>query len=333
MIKKLRTFALPKVECMEFCVKKTYSLTQSEREQLNELFRIVFGKPRHIEHMFNQYTENALGYSYHSLFKSEGVIRGAATYVPSYFIYHGKKVLFATGIDVMIAEEHRNFFEFRRIIKNVFKALKADGIPLIYGYPNDNSYPVYKTAGLMRDIGKMHIYCLPYRLGCLKPTLRWLNLVSKMGCNCWVWLCSHFSSKRVAHYVIEKDPATYNETRYHRLDGNYSHTELTDSCTLFYKVILHEGIRTAFIIDLSEKSPRNFALACRFLIKHESSNFDLILYPGYLPFSFHGMFRIPRRFEPKNFYFGAQILNQTEISDDIWDISNWDTNLSMYDLI
>lgn len=321
-----------KIAKMDFLVKKTYELTTQERVQLHDLFCEVFQKERPIEHMFNQYTENALGYSYHSLFITDGCIKGAATYVPSYFIYNGEKMIFATGIDVMIDEQYRNFYEFRKIIKNVFKILKSDGIPLIYGYPNDNSHPVYKTAGLMSDIDKMFIYCLPYRIGGIKHSLKAFNFLSTFFCQFHVWLSSCISSKKVAHFLIEKDKS-YNLTRYKRLDGEYSQKLLSASCTLYYKITSHEGVRTAFIIDITEKSAHNFTLACRYLIKEEGKNFDLILYPGFLPFKHHGMLRLPRQFEPKNFHFAAQILDNTKIGNDVWNIKNWDTNLSMYDLI
>lgn len=301
--------------------------------QLNRLFREVFGKDRELDVMFNQYTQNPLGYSYHSFCVDEsGTLQGAAAYVPSHFMYHGEEVTFATGIDVMIAEQYRNFFEFRKIIKNVFKALKADGIPLIYGYPNDNSHPVYKTAGLMSDIGKMRIYCLPYCIGGIKPSLKAMNWLSQAFAHCVVTIDGWFAGKKAVEFPITK-ASDYNLTRYKRLDGQYSNVDLGDDCTLYYKVMEQDGVRTAFIIDLTRKSPRNFVRACKFLLKHEGKNFDLILYPGYLPFKAHGMVCLPRKAEPKNFHFAAQILDKERIADDVWDINNWDTNLSMYDLI
>lgn len=317
---------------MEFVVKKTFDLSQAEREQLNRLFRRVFNKDRALDVMFNQYTQNALGYSYHSFFVDEGVICGAATYVPSHFVYNGQPMTFATGIDVMIDEKYRNFFEFRKIIKNVFKALKADGIPLIYGYPNDNSHPVYKTAGLMSDIGKMRIYCLPYRVGGIKPSLKALNWLSQIFSRLVVTIDGWVASDRETHFAIVKAD-DYNATRYKRLDGVYSQASLTDQCTMYYKIQEQDGVRTAFIIDLTRKSPRSFVLAVKHLLRHERQNFDLIMYPGYLPFRSHGMVCLPRKVEPKNFHFAAQILDKERIADDVWDINNWDTNLSMYDLI
>ena len=96
----------------------------------------------------------------------------------------------------------------------------------------------------------------------------------------------------------------------------------------------HEGVRTAFIVDVSPKSPRNFVDAVKYLLKHHSKEFDLVLYPGELPFGVTGMIKLPRKVEPKNFNMTANILDKEAVDESvIYDIRNWDTNLSNYDLI
>lgn len=318
---------------MDFYVKKTHELSETERRQMNDLFVKVFEKERSVEIMFNQYIHNPLGYSYHSFCVEEGIIQGAATYVPAHFICQGKKITMATGIDVMIAPKYRNFYEFRKIIKNVFKALKADGVPMIYGFPNDNSHPVYKTAGLMSDIGKLHTYCLPYRIGGIKKSLSPLNILSRLYCRCRIARAKLLSKKEEAQFAIHAAD-DYNATRYKRLDGAYSRASLTPESELYFKILNHEGVRTAFIIDITHKSSRAFALACDYLINNFGDRFDLILYPGYLPFGNHGLVRLPRKIEPKNFHFAAQILDKEALSADVvFDIKSWDVNLSLYDLI
>jgi len=46
----------------------------------------------------------------------------------------------------------------------------------VYGFPNDNDYPVFRKAKLMRDIGKLSTYYLPYRIGGIIPKLKFLNV-------------------------------------------------------------------------------------------------------------------------------------------------------------
>jgi len=74
--------------------------------------------------------------------------------------------------------------------------------------------------------------------------------------------------------------------------------------------------------------------AVRYLLKHHSKEFDLVLYPGELPFRVTGMIRLPRKMEPKNFNMTANILDKQLIDESVvYNIQNWDTNLSNYDLI
>ena len=55
-----------------------------------------------------------------------------------------------------------------------------------------------------------------------------------------------------------------------------------------YKVMEFDDVRTAFIVDVFEKTAANFTKAVKYLIKNEKKNFDLVLYVGHLPFSSYG---------------------------------------------
>jgi hypothetical protein len=102
----------------------------------------------------------------------------------------------------------------------------------------------------------------------------------------------------------------------------------------YYRIAMHEGVRTAFIVDVTEKSARNFQKTVKGILKTESQHMDLILYVGNLPFKNNGLIKLPRKYEPKNFNFTGQILCKDAIDKKIFfDYNNWDVNLSNYDLI
>ena len=184
----------------------------------------------------------------------------------------------------------------------------------------------------MEDIGKLDIYCLPYRIGGIKGVLRPLNLVSKMFCRLWVMITSILATDNRSSFVIEKEDESYNKTRYKRGDSHYSIVKM-DSFSFVYKIMTYENIRTAFLIDVIGKSSLNFNKAIRYLLTHEKNNFDLILYVGYLSFNGHGLIKVPHKFEPKHFNFTCKPLVEGIYKDLIHDIRNWDVNLSNYDLI
>lgn len=318
---------------MEFIFRHTSELSEKELSQIADLFESVFEKPRPIETHLAQFVNNPLGYSYHSMIIDYDRVVGINTYVPVYFKVQGKYLLFANSIDSMVEKQYRDFFAYKEMVDLAYEKMKEEGVAFVYGYPNDNAYPVVIKSRLMKEIGRMYTYCLPIHIGGIKPVLRFLNPLTEMFFRGFTSISGLFASSSKPEFDIEKDAQSYNKTRYRRSNGKYSIASLKNGITVYYKIKVHEGVRTAFLIDISEKSPKAFNRAVNHIVKNHRKEFDILIYPGFLPFSNTGMIRIPQRFEPKKFYLTGKILDKTVIGKDIWDISNWDTNLSNYDLI
>ncbi len=317
---------------MEFIFKKTTELTDAELDMISVLFERVFKKPRPVEILRNQYLPNPLGYSYHSMIVENGEIVGLNSYVPAYYSVNGRKTLFANSTDSMVDKPYRDFFNYRSMVELAYDKMREEGIAFVYGYPNDNAYPVVIKSRLMKHIGNMHIYALPIHIGCISGKLAFLNPLSELFCRIFIGISGWFASGATAKFAIEKDAESYNATRYRRGDGKYSTAGIAGA-NVYYKIKEHEGIRTAFIIDIDRKSPETFVAAVKYIVGKHRKEFDMLLYPGYLLFANTGMIRIPRKFEPKKFNFTGKALDRKAIPDTIWDIRNWDTNLSNYDLI
>lgn len=317
---------------IEVSVRKSIDLSAEEFREISRLFENVFGKPRSVETFHKQYQENPFGYAWLSILLDDGRIVGLNSYVPSYYIGRGQRLVFANSVDSMVDSPYRDFFNFHDMVKKAYKTMGENGIDFVYGYPNDTSFPVLIKGKLMKSIGKMNTYCLPYRIGGIKPRLKLFNPLSMAFSRLYSAVMSIGASREVCHFQFEKELESYNSPRYNRGDGDYGHADLGNG-HLHYKIVNHDGVRTAFIIDIDLKSSYNFNKAVRFLLKNHSQDFDLILYPGYLPFNNTGLIKLPRKFEPKNFNFCGKILNKSHMDDTIWEIENWDTNLSNYDLI
>lgn len=313
---------------MDFIVKKTTECSQSELNEMNDLFNKIFDRDRSLQIMLNQYTKNPLGYSYHSLILDKGKIVGMNVYIPVFFRKNGEKVLFADSIDSMVDKPYRDYFNYHDMVQTAYKKMKEDGVKFVYGYPNDMAYPVVVKSKLMKEIGRMYTYCLPFRIGGVKPAFKCLNWLSEAFCWFWVYCGSLLSSTKTTSYIYEKDLESYNITRYQRNDGVYNvHNGFV------YKIQEFEGVRAAFLLDVFEKSGRNFCNAVKYILRNEKSNIDIIIYPGLLSSSINGMIKIPHKYEPKHFVLTGKLLDKNFGSDDIWSIYNWDTNLSNYDLI
>lgn len=46
---------------------------------------------------------------------------------------------------------------------------------LLFGFPNDESYPVMIKGFKVKDIGRLTTYILPIKIGPIIPRMRWLD--------------------------------------------------------------------------------------------------------------------------------------------------------------
>lgn len=307
-------------------------LSEEEFQQITSLFNEVFEKNASVEHFKQLYTNNPLGYSYHSMMKVDGVIVGLNSYNLAYYMVGDAKHVFANSITTMTHKKHRDFFNFYEIVTKAYEVMTADGVSFVFGYPNDNSYPVLKKSKLMKEIGRMDTYCLPIRIGGIKPSMKLLNPFSIV----FSWLSIHiqrlWATDSMQKRLIHKEEKSFNQTRYKDASVGY-HTINEKGVWFSYANQEYEGIRTTFLIDVLPKSTRGFNAAVKYIYQHHFDETDLILYVGNINCSGTGLIKIPRKYEPKRFNFMGTALNKNSIPKSIWNINDWDTNLSNYDLI
>lgn len=317
---------------MHYIPKKTTELTESEKCELLSIFNEIFKKERKMDEFINQYVSNVLGYSFHIIVKNDDRIIGHAAYVPAYYFVNGERKIFVDGIDGFVIKEYRDGTTLLDMIHANRENLKNNGIALDFGFPNTLAMKVYTKGKLYTKVGEMDTYFLPYRIGGIKSGLKFLNFISSFFTLFSVAVSFLFSSKKIVKCKIKKDADSYNAKRYQSFDGQYSRVKL-DDFEFMFKVKVHEGIRTLFLIDITEKSARNFNKALWYILKYYRKDFDLLLYVGNLPFKFHGMIRMPRRFAPKEFNFAIKVIDKSLDKEILFDIDNWDVNLSNFDLI
>lgn len=318
---------------MEFITKKTTELSLEEKQGIVNLFNNVFERERTVEEFDLEFLNTVEGYSYHTFAYDNSVIVAANTMVPAIYHISGKLVNTVNSVDTMIAKDHRGLENFYDMAKASFKNSEDNGYKVVVGFPNDNSYELFTKLKFMKDVGRLDTFCLPYRIGGIKKGLGFLNPLSMFFCRAWAGCSSVFASSKVAKFTMYKDDDSYNKTRYQRTKGPYGFSEINGTSCV-YRIMNHNGVRTAFIADVYQKSPRSFNKAVRNLLMNESKNFDMILYVGHLTFTNTGMIKIPRKYEPKRFNFTATFFdNKLVDKKDFYDINNWDVNLSNYDLL
>ena len=312
--------------------KKTTELTEKELHQILEGFNEVFSLNRPFEVMMNQYTQNPLGYSYHNVVYDDDKVIGHTANVPSYYWVNGEKVEVVNGVDTFIKKEYRDGSIFLDHFSSIFQDLKNRGIKMQFGFPDAKVMKLYAKTRIVKKIGEMNTYILPYRIGGVKPVLKPFNFISKVFAWCFVYLTGLFASKKVTTFKIEKDTESYNATRYKRMDGNYQIVRDGD-LEFFYKCMPFKGVRAAFLIDVTGKSAKHFNQAIKYILKHNRKEFDVILYVGNLYFKNSGLIKVPAKFAPKQFNFTIKYFDKNFNNAIVNDIRNWDVNLATYDVI
>jgi hypothetical protein len=323
---------------MDFVSKRTIELNEKELQDIASLFSSVFKDhaSRSTEFLLNQYTQNAFGTSYHTMMYDGGVLVGHIAGMPGYYCLNGKRLMAVNPVDLMIEEKHRGLQGFMFLIKKAWGYYKEQGVQIIYNLPNNNSHPLFIKLKCVKNIGSLFTYVLPYRIGGAVNSLKLFNFLSIFFSKAWVTFSCWFASSRVVDYSVQRDYVSFLETRYKRSDGVYSFG-VADGVKFVYKIMNYEGKRTAFLIDVYEKSQKAFCKAVQYIIKKESAHFDLILYVGYLPFINPGLIRVPHKYEPKNFNFDGIILKDEGLTEqdkqDYYNLSKWDINLCDDDVI
>jgi len=319
---------------MDIVLKKTTELSNSEIEQICSVFRDVF--PEHdktVTQFKNEFTNTEYSFSYHILLVEKGIVVGAQTFIPFSYFIHNDKFLFALSVDTMIKADYRNFDNIYDLWSTGRKAIKNEGVVFLFGFPNENAYPVLIKGIGDRDIGELQTYVLPYQIGTYFPKLKFLNFISQIFCKLLITFSYLSKSNKSHNFIIRKDRDNFNNYRYKWFDGDYNKVD-KKNLSFVYKVIIYNGIRTAFLMDVYPMTKKNFDAAVRIMFSRSHSDFEVALYVGYLHFNPLSMIKIPNKYVPKKFHFVGKILDKGILDADLlFDINNWDINLSNYDLL
>lgn len=318
---------------IEYIVKKSNQLSTDEKQQLCNMFEIIFAQKRTLHELETIFTSNHKGYIYIALMLDEKKnIIGTMSVIPLRYRYFEQEMTFGRGIDAMIFESYRgNLLNLKKMSDLLEKSMKEDGVPFIFSAPNELNYPVRKRISKWKDIYNLDIYALPIKVGAVKPRLKLLNFFSQA----YAQLVNLFASSRcneekLLPYSIQKvNDEAFIETRYNE---SYMTVKCDNGVSFIYKVKNFNEIETAFIIDIVPMNKVNLQVAVKHIVKHEKK-VDLIVYFGYLAFKPLNLYKIPEKFKPKNTYVSGKILLPEMIDERIFEIEHWHFNLSDLDWI
>jgi len=272
-----------------------------------------------------------LGYSYHGLLRHAGEIVGSFSAIPYRYRYFGKELTFALSVGTMIAQEHRGGKDnLKKMAESVYGAMIDDGIPLIYGFPNELYYNHEKRVLGTKDIGRLDYYVLPLNIGNVIQKLKLFNFFSRFGSKIIIGRLRKPQKVKCKFNIDKVSDETFER---HRYDDSYHVIELDNGAKCTYKTYdeVHDA-RILYLIDVLPLNPDSFEEAIKRIYKAEAKSTDVIMYVGKLPFNPRNLVKAPRFMEPQKIRMTGKILIPELVDDSVFEIGNWNVNISNFDV-
>jgi len=315
-------------------VKKTTELSEEEIYQINDLFNKTFQKGqkylRDKKDFEKKYLYNFFNFSFHGLMKSGNEIVGCYNIIPYEFTVFSEKKLFGHSVDTAIHPNYRgNIFNLKRLANVVYEEIKKHNIFFVYGLPNEKFYLVKQKVLGWRDIGKLEYYIYPNKVkrffGKFSIFVIFFHILLKI-----------FLKFKPSFNFEYKFPVSkiYNENfhlgRYSRDHKIFSN----EKYKCIYKEVINRNYNNAkivYILDVLPLNKKNIEGSV-FQLLESIRDVDLIIYVGNLKKVPNNLFKIPNLFfKNRQIYVSGKILDSKKIKENIFDISNWNINLSNFD--
>jgi hypothetical protein len=310
--------------------KTTDQLTVSEQKQMCDLFLQVFHKKMTKDVFERKFFYTPRGYSYHSLMLHGEVVVGAFSAVPGRYSFFGEEKIFSLSVDTMIDSKYRGGGHFVKMANLVHQGLVDDGIPFIFGFPNEHFYPAQKRLLKYEDIGELDYYALPLNIGSVVQKLKAFNGLSRGICRFATRLCRIPKNSEVKCEIAKVIDKQFEQ---HRYDESYSRIGLADGAECIYKIYEEEGgIRTLYIIDVVPLTAASLARAVKQICRIAFDAVDIIIYVGKLPSRPAGLWKVPDSKKPRRIRMTGKILIPNAIDSSVFNIDNWRVNISDFDV-
>ena len=309
--------------------KTTDQFLEPEREQMCDLFLRVFNKKMTRDTFDRKFFFTPKGYSYHGLMLHEETIVGALSAIPLRYKYFDEERIFSLCVDTMIDPAHRGGGHILKMADLVHQGLVQDGVPFIFGFPNERFYPIQKRLLRYQDIGELDYYLLPLNVGAIAHKLRLFNGLSRSFCKCALAF-SRIPRDLQTRYNIAK--VVDAEFERHRYDDSYNRIALEEEAVCYYKICEEEdGIRTLYIIDVVPLTPACLSRAVKQVFEAALGTVDIIMYVGKLAARPAGLWKVPDSKKPRRMRLTGKILIPGLVDSSVFDIKNWRVNISDFD--
>ena len=102
---------------------------------------------------------------------------------------------------------------------------------------------------------------------------------------------------------------------------------------MYYPIVgIPRQLHTGILIDVSPMTKANFDAAVG-RIREQEPTLSILAYQGYLRFQPRDMLRIPAKYEKQAWTLAGKILIPGQVDARVFDLNNWNINLSNGDLV
>ena len=318
---------------MEFLFKKTNELSYEEKQQICSLFEEVFKQKTSIELFEREFLKTIKGYSYHGLMIDNDKIIGAYSAIPVNYNYFGKEYTFALSVDTMIHSNYRgNPYNLKQMANLVYDELKNDGIPFVFGAPNQKVYLVRKKILDWKDIATLDYYILPVNFSFINKNLNFANILVRI----FVFLLNKISlifRKIYSENVLSENiEVCYNLEfqKWRCFDEKLKKIDLKEGFC-YYKIKDYKNLKAAYIIDIKPFNKKNIEMFTEKIYEAEKNNIDIIIYTGKLDFIPVNLFKVPLKLNPRPYEVSGLVLIDDKIDNRVFDVGNWQLNMINFD--
>jgi hypothetical protein len=122
----------------------TKQITDNSLKDIQYLFKKSFGTIHSLDDLKRKYDTSAFGEKTLGIIAYANENNDPAAYYgvfPITLIYNGEDYLIAQSGDTMTSIDHRKKGLFVRLAKEAYDIANNNGVNIVYGFPNENSYP------------------------------------------------------------------------------------------------------------------------------------------------------------------------------------------------
>ena len=278
-----------------------------------------------------KYLNNFLNFSFHGIMKSKNEIVGCYNIIPYEFTFFSEKKLFGQSVDTTIHSAYRgNIYNLKKLVNLVYEEIKKHKIFFVYGLPNEKFYLVKQKILGWKNVGELEYYIYPINIKNFFEKLSFLNNILYFFVKSFIKF-KFVNNYKYKFFISKIYNKSINLTEYSNNHKIVSNSEYK----LIYKEVIKKNYNNAkiiYIIDVLPLTKKNIENSVDELIRTKQ-DIDSIVYVGWLKKTPYNLFKIPKFFfRKKQINVSGKILDTTQIQEVVFDISNWNINLSNFDI-